>query len=297
MKRTLFALAVLAAALPATAAPGPNDLIVTAGAARYSLSSGHSQLLMLDDGSRAIVTAALKLDDPAYAALWGRLLTGATQLRHENGDQADTLWFNPLFDGGVVAHWTRVNGTWQVQAVSPVTGAALRSEAGLIEPHRMAWLNTPGDMGRNLGISAEATFAAADRADWAALAGVKGNVDAVLMRPYEANRGLFSMVATPGYEHALNLVDHLMITGDPAALRLPVAMRRGLASYGDSARDTLGPVAAYRRPDGWTLVMQSPEAPQVAWLIHFAAPRGDDPAMPRGFVAVGTGPATRETAQ
>ncbi|MEI9905021.1 MAG: hypothetical protein WDN06_14450 [Asticcacaulis sp.] len=81
-----------------------------------------------------------------------------------------------------------------------------------------------------------------------------------------------------------------MVTGNPAAARLPVAMRRGLAKYGDDARSTMGPVAAYRRKDGWTLVMQSPEAPQIAWLIHFADPKGDDPAMPRGFVAVGHRP-------
>jgi len=96
MKRMLFALTALAMLLPAAspAAPGPNDLIVTAGAARYSLSGGHSALLMLDDASRALFVQTLGLDDPARAALWGRLMTGAVQTRREHGDRADTLWFN-----------------------------------------------------------------------------------------------------------------------------------------------------------------------------------------------------------
>lgn len=287
-----MALALLAA--PAAHAVTPGDLIVTAGAARYSLSGGVSSLSMLDDGSRALFTRRLGLDNPATAALWGRLMTGAVQVRRENGDQADTLWFNPLFDGGVVAHWTRTGGQWRVLAVAPVTGAALRGESG---HGGLAWLASPGDMGKNLGDAAGTTFAAADKADWATLARADADPMTVLARPYMGNRGLFSMAATPGYEHALELVDHLMIAGDPAALNLPAAMRSDLARYGDDARRTLSPVAAFRRPDGWTLAMQSPEAPQVVWLIHFADPRGSDPAMPRGIIAVGTGPAVQEAAR
>jgi len=173
----------------------------------------------------------------------------------------------------------------------------LRGQPGLIAPGKLGWLKAPGDMGENLGISAETTFAAADRIDWDFLYRTRGNAAAVLMRPFEGNQGLYRMAATPGYEHALDLVDHLLVTGDPKTARLPVAMRRSLAVYGDDARSTLSPVAAYRRADGWTLAMQSPQAPQIVWLIHFADPKGSDPAMPRGFAAVGQGPASRKTVQ
>lgn len=295
MKSLGLALALLAAPA-AQAAVTPGDLIVTAGAARYSLSSGASKLAMLDDSSRAVFTQALALDNPDCAALWGRLLTGAVQIRRENGDQADTLWFNPLFDGGIVAHWTRAGGQWRAVTVTPVNGTTLRGETP-VDLRHPAWLRQGGDMGRSLGDAAGASFADADRLDWARLYAAPGTVNAVLSSPYEGNRGLYRMMATPGYEHALDLIDRLMVTGDPAALKLPASMRRGLASYGDDARRTLSPVAAYRRSDGWTLAMQSPEAPQIVWLIHFVDPKGSDPALPRGFVAVGTGPAAKETAQ
>ncbi len=297
MKALIIGLAVLAATGQARAAVAPGDLIVTAGAARYSLSSGHSALAMLDETSRGLFVRNLRLDDPAMAALWGRVLTGAVQIRHESGDAADTLWFNPLFDGGVAAHWTRVDGLWRAQAVEPVTGGALRGEAGPVTPHGLAWLNGGGDMGKALAGAAQATFAAADKADWAAFYTTPGNDLAAVMRAYEGNAGLYRMIETPGYAAALPLLDHLMISDDPAADKLPAALQKDLAVYGDTARRTLSPVAAYRRKDGWTVAMQSPDAPQVVWLIHFADPKGGDPAMPRGFEAVGTGPAQKETAQ
>ena len=42
------------------------------------------------------------------------------------------------------------------------------------------------------------------------------------------------------------------------------------ALYGAAARQALRPVAAYRRADGWSLVLQSPEGPGAAWIVHFA---------------------------
>ncbi|MEI9905020.1 MAG: hypothetical protein WDN06_14445 [Asticcacaulis sp.] len=118
MKRILFALAALSAASAAHAV-SPNDLIVTAGAARYSLSSGHSQLLMLDDVSRGRFTEALKLDNPADAALWGAIADrrGPAQARKRRA--GGYLVVQPACSTAAWwAHWTRVGGVWQAMAVS-----------------------------------------------------------------------------------------------------------------------------------------------------------------------------------
>ena len=41
---------------------------------------------------------------------------------------------------------------------------------------------------------------------------------------------------------------------------------------GQAARLTLRPVAAIRRRDGWSVVLQSPDAVAVAFMAHFADP-------------------------
>jgi hypothetical protein len=78
------------------------------------------------------------------------------------------------------------------------------------------------------------------------------------------------MYATPGYQFARLGARLILALSDPAQLPARPELKRALALYGDAARQALRPVAAYRRADGWSLVLQSPEGPGAAWIVHFA---------------------------
>jgi hypothetical protein len=42
-------------------------------------------------------------------------------------------------------------------------------------------------------------------------------------------------------------------------------------------------VTALRHADGWTLVLQSPDAPALTWLVQFADPAPGTAAQPQAF--------------
>ena len=52
--------------------------------------------------------------------------------------------------------------------------------------------------------------------------------------------------------------------------KLGANLGQALERYGVDARNTLRQTSAYRQGEArWTLVLQSPDAPGVAWFVHF----------------------------
>ena len=262
-------LALALASLSVTAAPvAAEPLYAHAGLARYALAADQGTFLdWLDPESAGVFAAAMGGDHGELGSWWSHLMAGAVQVRREDGDLAETLWFNPLLDAGLATRWEQRAGGWVAIAVVPVTGAVLRGEPLAVAPTLPV-----GNLRQAMEALAARTWPAAEQASWFAF-DQTGVGTAVVRRIGAARAGLNAMRATAGYETAGVLARDALVTGDETALDLPV--RRALHAMGAEARLTLRPVSAYPRPDGWTLALQSPDAPMLAWLVHFA-----DPAAP-----------------
>ena len=279
----------LAALLLAQTPPAADvPLAAVAGAARYRLSASSDLLLQgLDPDSSAVFAERLMVDrERPLGLLWTQLAAGALQVRRESGGSADTLWFNPALDAGLLVRWTRVGGGWRAVAVAPFLGETLRGEAAR-DVATPPWAQTDGDLARSLDEAARRSFAAAARVDWNPLfdAGAREEL-AVLARLAHARDALGDADLAPGYAGIAARLRRLLIVDDPGAAGLPDAVRSGLARLGSTARQSLRPVGALRRPDGWTVIVQSPDAPAIAWLVHFADPRAGQWAAVAAIAAV-----------
>lgn len=253
MKRVL-ALAVLSlCSVPAQA----EELVAHAGLARYALAADQGAFLdWLDPQSRAVFAAAMGGDHGALGLWWSQAMAGAVQMRREDGDLAETLWFNPLFDAGLAARWQRQGDRWVAQAAVPITGATLRGDRATAET----------DMA-GLPALAARTWAAAADDDWLGHDATNSGT-AVLTRIGTLRTALDLLRAAPGYEDAGVMARTALVTGSDAGL--PADIRTALARVGTNARLSLRPVAGFRRADGWTMALQSPDAPMLTWLVDFA---------------------------
>ena len=278
-------LAALAWTAPASASDAP--LAVETGLARYALAADEGLFLdTRDPQSRAVFEAALGGDHAVLGDLWSLLMVGAVQVRHETGDTAETLWFNPLFDAGLATRWRHTEAGWQAVASSPVTGEALRGQPIVRTP--VNW-GTSGSLKSAVETRARASWTASAGGGWLDRDLTNAGT-AALTRAMAARQSLNRLRGAPGYEDAAQRVRQALVTGSDADL--PASVRRGLIVMGQHARLTLRPVAGYHHPDGWTLALQSPDAPRLAWLVHFADPAGSDtPAAIKGYQLLNLGAA------
>jgi hypothetical protein len=276
----LAALASLLAAPPVAAGP----LVADAGLARYALAADQGTFLdWLDPASRAVFAAAMGGDHGGLGAYWSLLMVGAVQMRREGADSAETLWFNPLFDAGLAARWRRSGDDWVAIAASPVTGELLRGELRSAGP--LVW-RAGGGIKAQAEARARRSWQGARAAGWLDRDLTDAGT-AALRRAAQARGGLDAMRIAPGYDDAGIMARAALVTGDEAAL--PADVRRGLAVTGERARLSLRPVAGFRRSDGWTMALQSPDAPMLAWLVHFADPAPGGAATIRGYQLLNLG--------
>ena len=160
----------------------------------------------------------------------------------------------------------------------------LRSEASA---NLIAWPMEGGSLSTSLHSSALKSFAAADVGSWDRL--FKGKPEArnvVLRRADQAEKSLIELTSMPGYRDSLLLLRQLLATNDPTASHLPPALMRSLTEMGDAARLSLRPITAFRLTDGWSVALQSPDAPSVVWLASFADPAKGEVALPTSFNVV-----------
>ncbi len=259
---------------------GPRSLlplVAVAGAARYRLSASPGLLLATSPQPTALVFAGL-MNGPGL--LWGEqawsdLVGGAVQQRRENGDRAQTIWFNPLYDSAVLVDWHRTEGEWIAVAASVVLGETIRSDSSIPEQAgATGWLDAPGGFARALEASSTATLAALERLpEWSVLA-----VSPALQRTValmRVNRATGSTVllrdATPRFQGIADALQRLAVL-EPTAAGLDEGVAEALDRAGARARRTLRAVAAWERPDGWTVAFQSPDAPALTFLAHFREP-------------------------
>lgn len=280
--RHAMALALTVLAIPAGPARA-EPLYAHAGLARYSLAANQGAFLdWLDPVSAQAFSSAMGGDHGELGDWWSQLLVGAVQLRREDGDLAETLWFNPLFDAGLATRWERSGDRWIATVVVPVTGEVLRGEPVSLQP-----VLPTGNFRAAAEALAARTWPAAQQASWLGV-DQTGLGTAVLRRIGAARAGLNGLRAAPGYESAGVMARTALVTGDESALPEPV--RRALHAMGADARLTLRPVSGYPRADGWTMALQSPDAPMLAWLVHFADPAAaGEPASIAGYQMLNLG--------
>lgn len=288
MKRlVLFASLMLPA--PALAQADNSALAVVAGAARYRLSASADLLMQdLDERSQRVLAAALGLDeDPALGLLWPDVVAGALQVRREANSSADTLWFNPLLDVGLVVRWVPRDNGWEALAAAPFLGERLRGEAAT-DALTPAWARRDTNLSASLRSAARASYAAADAGSWNPLfASAEADRLVIAARLIAARRAKQAVLTSRRAGDGLWLVRRLLVEDDPRQARLPDAMRASLAAFGESARRTLRPVMALRRPDGWSILLQSPDAPAVVWFAHLVDPADPrEPSIPQAFAVV-----------
>jgi hypothetical protein len=275
VKRFVIALALLA--LPAQAQEVPFQAV--SGQARLLLADSAEALLYgLDPASRAVMQEALAGPDGQPASsLWARIMAGALQVRREGKEGAETLWFNPLLDAGLLVRWARSGAGWQIVRAVPLTGETLR---GGPKGDGLGWIRDDSRLASGLKRSGLGTFGTISSTDWTGFY-TANERDAVLRRAARAEVSVEAMQQTPGYETALPLLAELMVAGNP---KLPAAMIESLKEMGERARIQLGAASAFRLDDGWVLALQSASAPGVTWLVTFA---DGAPALPVAFTAVG----------
>jgi hypothetical protein len=281
-------LALLLAAMlvqePAAAPAAPPPLVAVAGAARYRLSASSDLLLeYLDEDSRAAFARGLRVDrERPLGLLWSQLMAGAVQVRRETGDGAETLWFNPALDVGILTRWARGPSGWRATAVAPVLGERLRGEpvTDVVTPR---WVARGGDLAEALEATGDATFAAAEREPWAPLFDPgQADVMTAVGRLMFARGAIRQMEAAPGFGLSVATLRR-ELSGASETSTLPAPVTASLVALGATARRTLRPVIALRHPEGWTLVLQSPDAPALSWLVHFADPAPGTSTQPQAF--------------
>ncbi len=278
------ALTVLAVSASLPAMAQDNLLAAQAGSARYALAGDEGLFLdTRDPQSRAVFEAALGGDHGGLGDLWSLLLAGAMQIRRESGDTAETLWFNPLFDAGLATRWERWESGWRAVAATPVTGELLRGEKIVVAP--VNW-GSSGSLKTSVEARARITWTVSASGGWLDR-DATGAGTAALVRAMAARDSLNQLRIAPGYENAVMSVRQTLVTGDASGL--PAGVQKGLALIGQGARLTLRPVAGYRRSDGWTLALQSPDAPRIVWLAHFADPSGGGAAMVKSYQIINQG--------
>ena len=260
----LLACSLVAAPVPAQPAPpanGPARTLVVraAGLARYRLAANVVLLLAgLDPDSRPVLAGALRPgDDRSRDALWAQLMTGAVQVVRTDGDRAVSVWFNPLFDGGLVVEWRFAHEEWSAVRAAFVLGKDLRG---------------PDMPARRFDDAAVATLRAAAAMPLDAPPEDTDAAATLAARISAADLSLSQIYATPGYRYARLAARRVLAFSDPSTLPARPELKRALTLLGPDARAALRPVLAYRRSGGWTLAMQTPNAPAVTLFAHFRDP-------------------------
>jgi len=245
--------------------PVSSGLPTAAGAGRYLLADKTELFLAgLDAASSAAVDDALVRPGEA---LWPQVMAGALQVRHESGDDGETLWFNPVFDAGLLIHWRRLSGAWTAVDARWVLGSQIRNEPSSATSLPIGDADSKWRPDQ-LAETALRVFQTASAAGWAAPAKAPASTTEVLRRAKAAATSLAAFRSAEGLgEWAAR---RILVHEDPRSPDLDANLARALARFGPDARASLRAISAYHQGSGrWTLVLQSPDAPAVAWFVHF----------------------------
>jgi hypothetical protein len=247
--------------------PVRASLQIEAASARYRLTDTTALFLKgFDaDGSKAIeaTLSAPKGDGPAAGKFWSDLMAGALQVRHQKGNTGETLWFNPIFDAGLVIEWKLGAERWEPDAAWWVLGEEIRNSGTTKVDTKSA-----ADPMASALQNGETVFRIAGAADWHAPQ-ASANAERIAGERVKAARAsLEKLEASKGGSAVVTVAGELMVLGQPSAAANGPKVKPVLAAIGPDARARMRVVSA--SPTGshkWMLAMQSPDSPSLAVFI------------------------------
>jgi hypothetical protein len=196
-------------------------------------------------------------------------LSGALQVRHQAGDEGETLWFNPVFDAGLLIHWRRTRSAWDAVSTQWLLGREIRGDdPGAHAPLPIQVVDV-GSFGAAFPAVATATLERAAAPQWQVPRAAARDDTEIRARFSAAATALRAMRKAPGYEHSVEVAHALLARHDPSGPRPSDALAAALNRLGSTALSTEQPVSAFRGSEGWSLVLQSPLAPGVVCFVRF----------------------------
>jgi hypothetical protein len=258
------------------------------------LSASPDRLLVaIDPTSRAALESTLRpVERPEADALWSLVMVGAIQVGRQTPEGGETLWFNPLFDAGLAVRWRQSSNGWRIVATAPILGETLRGEPepASLMAGRPAWLELQPSMASALRESCDRSARGIASQVWIAAIDAPASVRAARSKIAiaRASRGylqLRELGLVQGYQDATRTVRRALVEHDESAGPVPAALRSDLDRIGEAGRLSLRPVAAFKRPDGWSIALQSPDAPAFTIFAHFVHPKPSDNAALVAFTA------------
>jgi hypothetical protein len=247
--------------------PVRASLQVEAASARYLLSDNESLFLKALDaeGSKALEPALSVPRGEAADKFWSGLMTGALQVRHQTGTTGETLWFNPIFDTGLVVEWKRGAGQWEPDAAWWVLGEDIRNSGAAKLDAKSAAAADPVALALRNG---EAVFRIAGAADWHAPQASKDAQRIAAERVKAVRASLEKLEASQGGSAVVRAAGELLVLGQPSAAANGPKVKPVLAAMGPDARARMRVVSASKTgAHAWVLAMQSPDSPSLAIFI------------------------------
>jgi hypothetical protein len=249
--------------------PVRASLQIEAASARYLLTDNAAIFLKGFDseGSKAFETALSvpKGEGPAAGKFWSDLMAGALQVRHQKGTAGETLWFNPIFDAGLVVEWKLGAGQWEPDAAWWVLGEDIRNGgAAKVDVKSAADADAVALAQQN----GEAVFRIAGAADWHAPQ-ASANAERIAAERVKAARAsLEKLEGSKGGSAVVRAAGELLVLGQPRAAANGPKVKPVLAAMGLDARSRMRVVSASKTgAHAWVVAMQSPDSPALAVFI------------------------------
>lgn len=250
-----------------TSIPMRASLQIEAASARYRLTDTSTLFLkgFDGDGSSALQSVlSLRKGEP-QDTFWSDLMAGALQVRHQNGNTGQTLWFNPIFDAGLVIEWKLEPGQWQPEAAWWVLGQDIRNSAAAKAEAKNTTAADPGALALQDG---ETVFRLANAPDWHPPQRSEAAERIVRERVASARASLEKLQSSKGGSSVYWAARRLVTLGQPSAAAQGPKVKSALAALGPDARARVRVVSATPTgAHGWMLAMQSPDSPSLAVFI------------------------------
>jgi hypothetical protein len=267
----LLALSPISGTLPAQAVAAPPlvraSLQIEAASARYRFTDTTAQFLKGFDaeGGRVLESAVSVPAGESKDTFWPDLMVGAIQVRHQSGDSGVTLWFNPVFDAGLVIQWKRGAEQWQPEAAWWVLGEDIRkSTPAKGEPNSIA-AASPATLALENG---EAVIRMTSDPGWRPPQRSESAERIVRERVRAARAALANLQSTESGRTVFSAARRLLTLGEPANLAGKPKMKAVLAALGPDVRQRMRIVSASPAgAQGWTLALESPDAPSLAIFV------------------------------
>jgi hypothetical protein len=243
------------------------SLQIEAASARYRFTDTTALFLKGFDaeGGRVLESAVRVPEGESKDTFWPDLMAGALQMRHQSGDSGLTLWFNPVFDAGLLVQWKRGAEQWQPEAAWWVLGEDIRKTAPAKgEPNSIAAAN-PATLALKNG---EAVFRLVSAPGWRPPQRSESAERIVRERVRAARTALANLQSTESGRTVFSAARRLMTLGEPVNLAGKPKMKAVLVALGPDVCQRMRVVSASQAgPQSWTLALESPDAPSLAIFV------------------------------